>query len=624
MSQEFEIKAGTFVFKNGGDNSILDGTTTYTIPVYQRPYSWHKEQVVRLIRDIFESFRGVEGDKKSEPMFIGTMQLKPEDGKTYIIDGQQRLTTSLILFKVLLLRYPKNEELQNIDLSWIETQVSAEEQQNKLNDLKKLCKGELDKLTEEANIDRKKEAKNINHYIQNAIVINQELDKQIIIDDESEADSNSEESKAKKLDIDKFIGYFFTKIHFVVIETKAGISKTLKIFDAINTTGLDLNTGDIFKIRMYEYLKNNLASESTQNENKIFESINELYEEVEKFNKEEEKKITSIQEILRIYQFYLIGKYDLPVVLYSFATDTFYERLFETLFKINTNWPNFKKIAKKEIDEFKLDLDEIKGLIDARIERYKTWDNMNVENKMYRYLWSWSRYGNRKMLMDIYLYKNTKNNNGFEGFVKDIVITFLQYSLYYDRSIYKINRGFTHETIKSLLNINSNTNFKKTLIEEDQKGLQKRLKGNIFHLTTAKNILCRISASLEILKKNDEIDYIFTGEMDIEHIQSHTDENEKTVPEGWEAYINTLGNLVLLERSINRSVSNKSDKKIENEKGYPSSKLTIVNLRVLSLVTEGEKWVWDTTKSKIRKENEVEKIWKFLCLDNKILKEAKQ
>jgi hypothetical protein len=96
------------------------------------------------------------------------------------------------------------------------------------------------------------------------------------------------------------------------------------------------------------------------------------------------------------------------------------------------------------------------------------------------------------------------------------------------------------------------------------------------------------------------------------------------VPEGWEAYINTLGNLVLLERSINRSVSNKSDKKIENEKGYPSSKLTIVNLRVLSLVTEGEKWVWDTTKSKIRKENEVEKIWKFLCLDNKILKEAKQ
>jgi hypothetical protein len=53
-----------------------------------------------------------------------------------------------------------------------------------------------------------------------------------------------------------------------VIETRAGLSKTLQIFKAINTAGLDLDNTDVFKIRLYEYL-----SETTENSDDMFESV---------------------------------------------------------------------------------------------------------------------------------------------------------------------------------------------------------------------------------------------------------------------------------------------------------------------------------------------------------------
>lgn len=54
--------------------------------------------------------------------------------------------------------------------------------------------------------------------------------------------------------IDSFVEYILNDILFVVIETVAGLSKTIQIFNTINTAGLDLNGDDLFKVRLYEYL----------------------------------------------------------------------------------------------------------------------------------------------------------------------------------------------------------------------------------------------------------------------------------------------------------------------------------------------------------------------------------
>lgn len=71
----------------------------FSVPEYQRPYSWQKEHCQQLFEDIYDS------DRESE-YFLGTVILQEVSevgtGKKYdIIDGQQRLTTMQILLACL-------------------------------------------------------------------------------------------------------------------------------------------------------------------------------------------------------------------------------------------------------------------------------------------------------------------------------------------------------------------------------------------------------------------------------------------------------------------------------------------------------------------------------------------
>jgi len=72
----------------------------YKIPEYQRPYSWGEEQVEQLWDDIYSAYK--EGE---DHYFLGPMVLIREgnEEKPYfeVIDGQQRLVTLTILFCVL-------------------------------------------------------------------------------------------------------------------------------------------------------------------------------------------------------------------------------------------------------------------------------------------------------------------------------------------------------------------------------------------------------------------------------------------------------------------------------------------------------------------------------------------
>jgi len=63
-----------------------------TIPYFQRPYSWQKEQVEQLIDDLLEA------QKQNKLYLIGNMILYKNKDKLEIIDGQQRITTLALLF----------------------------------------------------------------------------------------------------------------------------------------------------------------------------------------------------------------------------------------------------------------------------------------------------------------------------------------------------------------------------------------------------------------------------------------------------------------------------------------------------------------------------------------------
>jgi hypothetical protein len=72
---------------------------SFSIPDYQRPFAWRKEQALQLLDDLGEAL-----DRDSaEPYFLGSVVLvKDKQGPSAeVIDGQQRLTTLTILLAVL-------------------------------------------------------------------------------------------------------------------------------------------------------------------------------------------------------------------------------------------------------------------------------------------------------------------------------------------------------------------------------------------------------------------------------------------------------------------------------------------------------------------------------------------
>ena len=73
----------------------------YKIPQYQRPYKWEDEHVYKLWDDIYEAWEIEEPN-----YFLGSIiTAKPRDDEKSayvdVVDGQQRLTTLMILFCVL-------------------------------------------------------------------------------------------------------------------------------------------------------------------------------------------------------------------------------------------------------------------------------------------------------------------------------------------------------------------------------------------------------------------------------------------------------------------------------------------------------------------------------------------
>ncbi len=596
--KSFSINAKTCTLKynnQNGKETILTNQTKYIIPIYQRPYSWTEDQIRKFLSDIFLSYWGITGYIIEDPMFIGTMQLSEkkfvdkQHNEQEIIDGQQRLTTFLILFKVLKGKFPDCNELKTITLDWLETRVNNGEQQLGLNEL--------------LNSDLLFNDETLNPYLKNAYLIAEIINEQI----------NDEQNNKTNFDINRFSKYILSNIYFVVIETYAGLSKTLQIFNAINTTGLDLNAGDIFKIRMYEYLRDKKNYDEA-----AFNKISELYEKIERNNKQLNRAVTDIRGILNIYQYVLIAKYDLSSVLYDYGTETFFERLFDSLFNIN-QWDHFRNLKNLE-----LDLSEIDSIIDIRyfweILTYPTPEDACAIN----FIW-WSRYSRYWILLFVLMFRFKDDENRDEKmflFTRELSKLYSLYSVLFLKSISEIH-SFTYSLTKAIISepfdtiiemiinkISSYTDYR----GDNKKVLQNDLNGSIVDNAKIKNILCRLSAMLDenyTSTNQDEVkdirQNIFYSEIDIEHIQSYNDSNgekRKDILDEWKENINTIGNLMVLEQTINRSISNNPyDFKI---KRYPESKFQIVKNHVSNFKE------WDLDQCKRKKQSETDKIVKYI------------
>ncbi len=82
---------------------IFEGSYQFEIPDYQRPYAWTTEQTTDLFDDLYSAMLDARLSGANSQYFLGSIVLIKNDRepKSFVVDGQQRLSTLTILFSVL-------------------------------------------------------------------------------------------------------------------------------------------------------------------------------------------------------------------------------------------------------------------------------------------------------------------------------------------------------------------------------------------------------------------------------------------------------------------------------------------------------------------------------------------
>ncbi len=219
----------------------------YQIPIYQRPYQWTEENCEKLLDDLFSSYEYY----KESGYFCGSLVLivintdSETNAETYdIVDGQQRLSTFILLAKVLATLYDKDLDKTNRDFLEKSLGDTDEEKRKRLifNAIGLNAKDDFQDALDF--FDNSRASKNNkNNYLKNAICLKNYLEEKEIED------------------INAFIKWLYFKVVFIKT-TCPNISMALRIFSVLNARGLPLHAIDIFKA---ELLKK-LAKEKDQEE----------------------------------------------------------------------------------------------------------------------------------------------------------------------------------------------------------------------------------------------------------------------------------------------------------------------------------------------------------------------
>ena len=199
----------------------------FIIPVYQRNYDWSFSNCKKLFEDIISAYKL---DKKH---FTGTIVYirgyhSSKFDEDIIIDGQQRITTILILLKALLDKavIVSDFKLESEIPDYLFNKDSSEDLKIKLKPVKSdsipfsfLMKNQLNEMSSESNI-----TKNYAYFVK---AINNELSKGILL-------SN--------------ILYGLKKLEVVeiILDVEKG-DDPQTIFESINSTGLDLSIADLIR-----------------------------------------------------------------------------------------------------------------------------------------------------------------------------------------------------------------------------------------------------------------------------------------------------------------------------------------------------------------------------------------
>ncbi|WQX35812.1 DUF262 domain-containing protein [Helicobacter pylori] len=553
-------------------------TNQFVIPIYQRLYSWGKEQCKQLWDDIIK----IGGNDKMNGHFIGSI-LYVLDGNTpssplLIIDGQQRLTTITLLF--IALRNHLNDEdefLEKFSRQKIQNRylINSDEKGDKKFKLI-LSEPDRDTLLSLIDKDKRKPSEPSLKIMENFKLFEEWIRK----------NTDKLETIFKGLD----------KLMVVEISLERGKDNPQLIFESMNSTSKDLTQTDLIR----NYILMGLEPEKQ----KIF--YKKYWRAMEEVFKQNE---TLFNQFVRHYLTIKIGKIPNEKRVYEALKDyrqkegIGIEALLQDLQKYCGYFCQivFKKEADKDLNKalsflVDLEMDVIYPLLLELYSDYK--DGVLSKQDFIPIIALTESYLCRRAVCGI---PSNGLNKFFASFTKKI-----------DKNQYlKSIKAHFLSFEKQAGKFPKDSEFKDSLITKELYGRNKTKKK-------------KTKSFLERLEKFDTKEPVDTQKCNIEHIMPQTleEEWERDLGENFEAihekYLHTIGNLTLT--GYNSEYSNNSfQEKRDMENGFKQSPLRL-NQSLKDLESFGEE---EIEKRASDLADWALKIWTYPKLDAETLEKYK-
>jgi len=130
--------------ENHSINDVLaKNSTSFFIPPFQRSYAWGKPEILRYYEDVMRIINSELDDEQHNKLehFFGTLVIKDEKNgfanKSVVVDGQQRLTTTLIFLIALRDIDENNENKEFITQTYLINNTSTFQDKIKLKQVTK-------------------------------------------------------------------------------------------------------------------------------------------------------------------------------------------------------------------------------------------------------------------------------------------------------------------------------------------------------------------------------------------------------------------------------------------------------------------------------------------------------
>jgi len=258
----------------------------YAVPAYQREYVWEADQVEQLLTDIHTEMSGSDSTKAPE-YFIGSIVVCPgESGLFDLIDGQQRITT---LFLALCAIRDRFEELGLAVPGALAGQIAATSTDATGHDhFRYRIELQYDDSGDVLERIATRQANDISPATRSITnILNAYRSVGVFLRREFEANEDA---------LRGYYGYLINKVKLIRIETE-DVAKALKIFETINDRGIGLDAMDL--------LKNLLFMKADREQ---FERLKNLWKELQ------DTIYGAGEKPLRFLRYFIFSRYDVEVL----------------------------------------------------------------------------------------------------------------------------------------------------------------------------------------------------------------------------------------------------------------------------------------------------------------------